>query len=128
MFGDEKLFGQRTQILDGDHNRLALCVETKREPGEILVLIKDEDKIVFRLYSANTITKLYDELNEKILNAKTMEEINFYKDRVIELSKTIIRKPKVDTSGRVVLGSDFDGIEKVNVIGACDHLILELKK
>ena len=60
--------------------------------------------------------------------AFTLEAKLGSKKEIYDLSKTILKTLKVDKAGRVSLGETFIGITKVNVIGANDHLILELKK
>ena len=127
MFGEEKFFGKSEHIID-DKTRLSLPTSTKRETGEKILIIKDNDLDIFKLYNVEEISKLFDKINEKILNAKTKEEAIINKKKILELSEKIIRSSKVDTLGRIVLGKNFKGTEKVELIGANNHLILRIKK
>ena len=50
------------------------------------------------------------------------------KKELYDLSKATIRVLTLDKQFRVVLGERFKGVAEVNMIGAGNHLILELKK
>jgi len=127
MFGEEALLGKFELTID-TKNRLTIPTLTKREVGENLVIVKDPDLNVYRIYSESKITKIYDELNQKILKSRTKEEEINYKKKILELSKTIVKMAKINTSGKINLGTNFTNISNAILIGANDHLILELKK
>lgn len=127
MFGEENMYGQSEQIVDSKQ-RIFLPVSTKREEGDNLALIQDQDFDVYRIYKTQRVDELFDKISEKLSNSKTEAEIRKYKKEIYDLSKTILKTLKVDKMGRVSLGESFVGISKVNIIGARDHLILELKK
>lgn len=127
MFGEEALLGKFELTID-TKNRLTIPTLTKREVGENLVIVKDTDLNVYRIYSESKITEIYDELNQKILKSRTKEEEINYKKKILELSKTIVKMAKINTSGKINLGTNFTNISNAILIGANDHLILELKK
>lgn len=127
MFGEEALLGKFDLTID-TKNRLTIPTLTKREVGENLVIVKDPDLNVYRIYSESKITEIYDELNQKILKSITKEEEINYKKKILELSKTIVKMAKINTSGKINLGTNFTNISNAILIGANDHLILELKK
>ena len=127
MFGEEALLGKIELTLDSK-NRLILPTSTKREPGEVVVIVEDKDLDLYKIYSESKITAIFDKLNEELIKAtKKTDEIN-YKKKILELSRTIIRSVKVDKQGKIYLGTKFTNVTNVNLIGAYDHMILELKK
>jgi len=127
MFGEEKILGQIEATID-DKNRLILPIFTKREKDDNLVLIEDKDFNIFRIYTFEQISKIFEKINDNLLKATTEKEIKKYKKQTYNLSKSILKSSKVDKLGRVAVGETFSEIDKVNVIGAYDHVILELKK
>ena len=127
MFGEEEMFGQTMQTID-KKTRLILPSLTKREEGDKLVLIEDKELNVYRIFRKDIISGVFVKNNEELLNAKTPEKILKIKKELLALSKTVLKSLEVDKNGRVVLGETFKNVEKVNVIGSSDHLILELKK
>ena len=127
MFGEERMFGQSEQIID-KKTRLVLPSYTKREEGEKLLLIEDKELNIYRIFRKEVISGVFDINNEKLLNVKKSSEILKIKKELLKLSKMVLKSLEVDKNGRVILGETFKNIEKVNVIGASDHIILELKK
>jgi len=127
VFGEEEMFGQTMQTID-KKTRLILPSLTKREEGDKLVLIEDKELNVYRIFRKDIISGVFVKNNEELLNAKTPEKILKIKKELLALSKTVLKSLEVDKNGRVVLGETFKNVEKVNVIGSSDHLILELKK
>lgn len=127
MFGEEEMFGQTMQTID-KKTRLILPSLTKREEGDKLVLIEDKELNVYRIFRKDIISGVFVKNNEELLNAKTPEKILKIKKELLALSKTVLKSLEVDKNGRVLLGETFKNVEKVNVIGSSDHLILELKK
>ena len=127
MFGEEEMFGQTMQTID-KKTRLILPSLTKREEGDKLVLIEDKELNVYRIFRKDIISGVFVKNNEELLNAKTPEKILKIKKELLALSKTVLKSLEVDKNGRVVLRETFKNVEKVNVIGSSDHLILELKK
>lgn len=127
MFGEERMFGQSEQIID-KKTRLVLPSYTKREEGEKLLLIEDKELNIYRIFRKEIISGVFDINNEKLLNVKKSSEILKIKKELLKLSKMVLKSLEVDKNGRVILGETFKNIEKVNVIGASDHIILELKK
>lgn len=127
MFGEEEMFGQTVQTID-KKTRLILPSLTKREEGDKLLLIEDKELNIYRIFRKEIISGVFAKNNEDLLNAKKSEEILKIKKELLELSKKVLKSLEVDKNGRVVLGENFKNAEKVNVIGASDHIILELKK
>ena len=127
MFGKEKMFSTAEQILY-NKTRLNIPSYTKREEGDKFLIIKDRDLNIFRIYNVKVISKIYDKINNKLNKAKTIEEKIKFKKEIYKFSKTIINSATVSKTEKFVLGEKFKNILKVNLIGAGDHLILELKK
>ena len=127
MFGEENMYGQSEQIVDSKQ-RIFLPVSTKREEGDNLALIQDKDFDIYRIYKIEKVDELFDKISNKLSNSKTESELKKYKKELYDLSKTILKTIKVDKMGRVSLGESFVGISKVNIIGAKNHIILELRK
>ena len=124
MFGDEPIFGQTELKIDGK-GRIFIPANTKREPGEELILMYNEVLKVHEVYSLSMLTKRFEEINELILNSKTKKDKIFYEKMLCELSKSILKSSKIDSQGRMLIGSVFEGEEKINCTGAYDHLIIE---
>jgi len=127
MFGEEKMFG-KSQIAVDNKTRIILPKSTKREEGDSLALLEDREINIYRIYRAEEIEKTLDKLSEQINDSKTPEERKKYKQELCDLSKSILRISKVDKFGRIILGDSFKNVKTVNVFGARDHLLLELKK
>lgn len=123
MFGEEYLFGQDILNID-DKNRIFIPSYTKRETGEKLVLMYDTDLELYHLYNSLKIEEIFEELNKKLLGAKTKQEEIMYKRKIYEMSKSILKSSKIDSHGRLLIGKIFEE-EKVLSIGAHDHLILK---
>lgn len=127
MFGEEALLGKFELTID-TKNRLTIPSTTKREVGEKLVIIKDNDLNIYNIYSESKITEIFEKLNQELLKSTTKEEEINYKKKILELSKTIVKNAKVSTQGKINLGANFTNVNDATLIGATDHLILELKK
>lgn len=124
MFGEEILLGQN-ELKVNSKGRIFIPADTKREQGEKLILLYNEELGVHEIYSVKTIEEMFKKLNDNILNSKTKEEEIVYKKRLYQLSKSILRCEKVDCQGRILTGKVFEGQEKVLSIGVQDHLIIE---
>lgn len=124
MFGEKPIFGQSELTID-DKGRIFIPVSTKREPGEELVIVYNEELNVHEIYSINALNKKFETLNNMILNSKTKKEKEFYEKRFYVFSKSILRSEKVDSQGRILTGKIFQGEEKLLCTGAYDRLFIE---
>ena len=124
MFGEENLFGQNELTVD-KKGRIFVPAYTKREVGEELLLLYNDDLNLYEIYSARKLEEKFEKLNDLMLNSKNKQESNFYKKRIYELSKSILRSSIVDQQGRILTGKTFEDYEKVLSTGAYDHLIIE---
>ena len=123
MFADEMMVNQVETRTD-EKGRLIIPVWTNREPSENLILLKDEELNIYRLYSPKTIKTFFEKINQKIDESTTPEQELFYKKKLLNFSKSIIKNNKIDDFGRISTGLIK---KKINLVGAGDHLILELK-
>lgn len=123
MFADEMMVNQAETRTD-EKGRLIIPVWTNREPSENLILLKDEELNIYRLYSPKTIKTFFEKINLKIDESTTPEQELFYKKKLLNFSKSIIKNNKIDDFGRMSTGLIK---KKINLVGAGDHLILELK-
>ena len=89
MFGEEKMFGQ-TEVSVDEKNRFVLPLFTKREQGDNLVLVEDNDLNIFRIYHIDAIEKMFDQINEKLKSSKTDEERKINKKNKRKKQKNII--------------------------------------
>lgn len=124
MFGEEAIFGQ-AEVSRDNKGRIFIPATTKREPGEELVLLYNEELKVHEIYSVSKLNQKFEELNNLILNAKTKKDKDFYEKRFYMLSKSILRSEKVDAQGRFLTGKIFEGQEKLLCTGAYDRLFIE---
>jgi len=123
MFGENALLGQKKLTID-EKGRIFVPAETKREVGEMLVLAYDEDVNSYKIFSYSTVEKMLNKLNKKILNSKNKTEEIYYKKKLCELSKSILKNLKVDCQGRIQIGKIFEEDYKVLSIGCGDHLMI----
>ena len=126
MFGEESIYGQNEVSLDSK-KRIILPANTKREKGDTLLLVKDHDISLYEIFNAYTYDKLIEDLNQKIANTTDKQEEIYYKKKIYEISKSIIKKLNVDVQGRVTLGNIYEkeNTNKILCIGAYDRLILK---
>lgn len=127
MFGEKPIFGQN-ELTVCDKGRIFIPAHTKREPGEELVLLYNNDLKLYEIYSSKLLEEKFEKLNNQMLKSKNKTEKNFYEKRLLELSKSILRSEKVDSQGRFLIGKVFEGEEKLLSTGAYDHLIIETLK
>lgn len=127
MFGEKPIFGQ-TELTIDNKGRIYIPTNTKREPGEELLLIYNSISNFYEIYGISKLTEKFEELNKLMMTSKNKTERTFYEKRLYELSKSILRSEKVDCNGRILTGKTFEGQEKVLSTGAYDHLIIELVK
>ena len=86
MFGETGIFGQHELSIDSK-GRIAIPVNTKREEGEELVLLYNDELKVYEIYSSRRLEERYKELNEFILNSKNERQKKFYELRLLKLSR-----------------------------------------
>ena len=91
---------------------------------ELLVFQINFSINIYRLYSPKTIKTFFEKINLKIDESTTPEQELFYKKKLLNFSKSIIKNNKIDDFGRMSTGLIK---KKINLVGAGDHLILELK-
>ena len=124
MFGEKPLFGQ-VEISVDKKGRICIPATTKREPGEDLVILYNEQFDLYEIYSVKSLESRINKLDKLIADSKNKHDQNFYKKSLYELCKSILRSEKVDLQGRILTGKIFEGEEKVLSTGAYDHLIIE---
>lgn len=124
MFGEKPIFGQSELTVD-KKGRIFIPANTKREPGEQLVLINNKDLGVYEIYSIDKLKERFEQLNKLIMESKTKKEKNFYERMLCEISKSILRSEIVDAQGRFLTGKTFEDCDKVLSTGAYDHLIID---
>lgn len=124
MFGETGMFGQHELTIDSK-GRIAIPVNTKREEGEELVLLYNEDFKIYEIYSAKRLEERFEELNDLLLKSSTEKQKRFYEIRLLKLSKSILKTSKISSQGRMLTGKVFEEYEKVKTTGAYDHLIVE---
>lgn len=124
MFGEDAIFGQSELNIDSK-GRIFIPINTKREVGEDLVLLYNKNLNLYEIYSIKKLEERFEEITRRINNATTKKEKIHYQKFLYELSKSILRREKVDAQGRVLTGKIFEGYDKVKTTGAYDHLIVE---
>lgn len=127
MFGEKPIFGQNEITIDYSA-RMFVPANTKREAGEELVLLYNENLKLYEMYSVEKLKVRFEELESLIKNAKNKREKAFYEKMFLELSKSILKYGKVDSQGRFSVGKVFEPHEKLLATGAFDHLIIEQGK
>jgi len=124
MFGEEAIFGQ-AQINIDSKGRIFLPSFTSKEAGDELVLVYDDTLGVYEIYSASALKDKFNELEEKIINARTKKDEVFYKKRLLLLGKSILKRSKVDGQGRMSIGKVFGDESQLLTTGAYNRLIIE---
>lgn len=111
-------------------NKARIFIPSKfdSEKGDALVLLHDSLLNCYELYNKNTIEEKFKQLDDLILSAQTEEELARYKLIFYDFCKSILKECVVDSQSRISLGNEFSAHEKLQVIGAYDHAILERKK
>lgn len=128
MFGEEPILGIDTNTADAK-NRVTIPKFSKVEPGEKLTIIHDVDVDAYKIYGTKTIAEIIKTLNQKILDATTKEESIFYKKKLMEFCKGIIKESITDSQNRVVLPKQITDItNKIMFVGSGDHFTLVLKQ
>ena len=127
MFGDKMLIGQFEVLLD-DKARMFIPAKFDSEKGDALVLMYDAHINCYRIYNKSKIEEKFKQLDDLILSAKTEEELAGYKLIFFNFCKSILKECAVDSQNRISLGNGFVPREKLQIIGANDHAILERKK
>jgi len=124
MFGDKSIFGQNELTIDSK-GRIFIPANTQREQGEELVMLYNGNLNAYEVYSVKKLEERFEEINNLIINATSKKDKLYYQKFLCELSKSILRKEKIDSQGRFLTGKIFEGYEKVLSTGAYDHLIIE---
>ena len=124
MIGDNILLVQ-WEVVKDSKNRIVIPMETGREPNEELVLTYNKELGIYEVYSKRNIEERQEQLLYKASNAKTKIERIECEIELYEFCKSILRIQKINKQGRLQLGNSFKGKEKILVIGANDHLIIE---
>lgn len=127
MFGDKILLGQSDIVID-DKSRMFLPARTNREKGDNLVLLYDSTLECYKIYSVSAIEETFDRLEKLLDGAKSEQEEAWCKKRLFDFSKSILKECTVDSEGRIALGTTINPNSSALIIGARDHLILQLKK
>lgn len=127
MFGEENILGQCEKTVDEKH-RIIIPSFTKSEKGDKLILLYDKEFDVYRIFDIEQINKKYEELSEKLKAASNDKEEKRYEEKLLKLSRSILKVLFTDGQKRINLTDKFEPNAKVYCVGANDHLILELKK
>jgi DNA-binding transcriptional regulator/RsmH inhibitor MraZ len=127
MFGDKLLAGQFEVSVD-KKCRIFLPAKTGREKGDSVYIAYDDAMEYFKLYGSAAIQEVFSHYDQLVLEAKTPEERLYYKREGYKFCKSILKEAAVDTQGRMSLNSIVEPDEKVTLIGAGNHMILERKK
>lgn len=123
MLGDEILLGNRILNVDSKQ-RIIIPVETKREEGESLVIIQDNDLDVLRVYNQERYMEKIEILEEMISKSTNEKEIKYYRKEIYNILRNILRVEKVKSQGRIIIGNELEKVKKIRMIGAKDHLII----
>lgn len=124
MLGDEILLGNRILNVDSKQ-RIIIPVDTKREEGESLVIVQDNDLDVLRIYNQERYMERIEMLEEIISKSTNEKEIKYYRKEIYNILKNILRVEKVKSQGRIIIGNELEKVKKIRMIGAKDHLIIQ---
>lgn len=124
MFGEKSLYGNDVLKID-DKGRIFLPKYTKKEKDDELVLRYDEENAKYEIYSIDRYDQIMNILEKYSIKSTNVKERKYYEKRIYEISKSILKKLKVDSQGRVNIGDIDTESSKILCIGARDHLILE---
>lgn len=124
MFGDNILLGQ-WEVAQDSKKRIIIPLETGRQLNDELAFIYNENLNVCEIYSKKNIEEKQEQLLSKIRKAKNTKERIECEKELYNFWKSILRIEKLKSQGRMHIGNVFEGQEKVLVIGANDHLIIE---
>ena len=124
MFGENPMFGQAEVSIDSK-GRIFLPTFTGREEGDQVVLVFNDILEIHEIYSVSALEKKFKQIEEQIVKATTKKEEIFYKKRLYQLSKSILRSSKVDSQGRMLIGKTFEDEDKLLTTGAYDHIMIE---
>lgn len=124
MFGEKPMFGQAEVSID-NKGRIFLPTFTSREEGDQVVLVFNDILGVHEIYSVSALEEKFKQIEEQIVKATTKKEEIFYKKRLYQLSKSVLRSVKVDSQGRVLVGKTFEGEDKLLTTGAYDRIMIE---
>lgn len=127
MFAEECLMGQ-CELKADKKGRIIIPKWTNREVGEKLVIVKDDDFNVYRLYKEDIINQTFKDYKIKKEKANSQKSKKEIKKEELEFCKSIITTAILDRQGRFLIGTEEVIDKTLNAIGAGDHLILELKK
>jgi DNA-binding transcriptional regulator/RsmH inhibitor MraZ len=123
MFGEEMLIGHNDVLVD-NKNRIFLPTYTKREKDDEVLLMYDQDIDRYLLFSKKVIEKKISKLETLIATAKTEQERKECKLLLYTFYEGIIKRCRVDASGRISLGETFNVGDTLTIVGANDHLVL----
>lgn len=127
MFGERPLYGKDILKID-DKGRIFLPKYTRKEKDDELILRYDEEISKYEIYSIDRYNQIMSILEKYAIKSTIKNERLYYKRRICEISKSILKKIKVDSQGRInISGIEFDTNE-ILCIGAYDHLIIESKQ
>ena len=124
MFGEKPMFGQSEVNID-NKGRIFLPAFTGKEEGDQVVLVFNDILEVHEIYSVSALEEKFKQIETQILIAKTKKDEIFYKKRLYQLSKSVLRNVKVDSQGRVLIGKTFEDEEKLLTTGAYDRIMIE---
>ena len=105
--------------------RIFLPTFTSREEGDQVVLVFNDILGVHEIYSVSALEEKFKQIEEQMMQATTKKDVIFYKKRLYQLSKEILRSSKVDSQGRVLIGKTFEDENKLLITGAYDHIMIE---
>ncbi len=124
MFGEKPLYGKDILKID-DKGRIFLPKYTRKEKDNELILRYDEEISKYEIYSIDRYNQIMSILEKYAIKSTIKNERLYYKRRICEISKSILKKIKVDSQGRINIGEIDTDSNKILCLGAHDHLILE---
>ena len=127
MFGDKMLIGQY-EVTVSKNSRIVMPSKTNCEENDHLILIYDDILDCYSIYSKITFEEKFKNLDNMVFSAKTEREFRLRKLIFYNFCKNMLCECIVDKQRRINLKSNFMPAEKLLLIGANDHLILERKK
>ena len=118
MYGDKVIVGYSIINID-QNNKMCLPRYTYCEPGDKLLIIPEDDKLVI---CSSIVLENYMNKIESINNHKEEKELLC---KLRELCKTVLYETIVDNQNRIDLSSHIDFLDKtVEIKGSKDKIVI----
>lgn len=120
MFGEEKIFGT-SQISIDEKNRIKLPTFTYAEPGDKIIIQKEEDYL--KISNELRIIKIIEEIEESLKYVKNSSEVKKLKEEIDKLCISILAKRECDKQNRIIIPDsiDQDDSNKIMIVGYGDY-------